>query len=291
MSERKLESRILYILVTVLLISMLTLCFGILMNENGFKPNKDLVNPISTFLGALLGAGLSGGIAIYAAKVQVNKQQDIFLKEIEYRDEKEKNKEKQNLVKLHKKQLLVLQKIEIELIKIIQQTSQVQRQAQTVVFNSGNSFLQTVTKIKKTNNYYWDDLDFIMDLNLKFHLQLLKDQYNEFTEILAIETAAYEDDIDLLKLKIADLISKKDKGFITEEEKIRLKQLNFKKMKILVEYHYYKDEKKSMWIVAKNGTYIHLADDLRNEVRNLIDESSKICGVKVSGDPFELIDL
>ncbi len=261
------------------------------MNENGFKPNKDLVNPISTFLGALLGAGLSGGIAIYAAKVQVNKQQDIFLKEIEYRDEKEKNKEKQNLVKLHKKQLLVLQKIEIELIKIIQQTSQVQRQAQTVVFNSGNSFLQTVTKIKKTNNYYWDDLDFIMDLNLKFHLQLLKDQYNEFTEILAIETAAYEDDIDLLKLKIADLISKKDKGFITEEEKIRLKQLNFKKMKILVEYHYYKDEKKSMWIVAKNGTYIHLADDLRNEVRNLIDESSKICGVKVSGDPFELIDL
>ena len=77
MSESKLEKIILYIVVSVLLIVLLALVLEMNINFSKIK----LSSSLSTFLGALLGASISGGTAIYVMHRDISFRRDEKQKE------------------------------------------------------------------------------------------------------------------------------------------------------------------------------------------------------------------
>lgn len=82
MTEGKLEKIILYIVVLVLLVSLFTVIF--IMNQpfSIVNINSEIWSPLSTFVGALLGAGISGSIAIYVMRRDISSRTEEKIKEL-----------------------------------------------------------------------------------------------------------------------------------------------------------------------------------------------------------------
>lgn len=86
MSEWKIEKTILYIVVTVLFMAIFTLILGIINTTIKFHFTSDFWGPFSTFAGAMLGAVITGGLAIYINNKEsrrlVKKERDTEVKNI-----------------------------------------------------------------------------------------------------------------------------------------------------------------------------------------------------------------
>ncbi|MEK4085626.1 hypothetical protein [Psychrobacillus sp. FSL K6-1415] len=82
MKKGKLEKIILYIVISVLFISLLTLIFFMNFSQVNLNINSDIWGPISTFTGALTGALISGSIAIYVMHRDISSRRGEKVKEI-----------------------------------------------------------------------------------------------------------------------------------------------------------------------------------------------------------------
>ncbi len=155
MKEVNTDRRVLIVIVFTLVLIIISLILGIVNSIFKFESIFDynLIGTFSTFMGALLGAGITGGIANKVAKIQIEKQQELFRKEKEIENHYMAEKEEKKSIQNHFNQILILEKIEIVLIRIMQETAKVNEQAKINVMP--NNYFQTVSYIKKAKDNYW----------------------------------------------------------------------------------------------------------------------------------------
>lgn len=248
----------------------------------GLDFNENILGSISTFIGALIGAGITGLTAIKISKNQNETQLELFRAENELR-EKELKEEKFYLEQeKHSNQINALFYIEKDLIIIKNECEKLHNQFKIYVEPKG--LYQTVSKVKHSDENCWIGIDNILSFDLKIRLRLFREQYDLFVELLKKSTIEFQDEIELIEIEIEDLESKKFNQNISQKEEVYLKQKYLKKLQLKSNFDYYYEEKRYAWERFKNLYYRDLAISFCKEVNIELSKSKNLCNINTEVD-------
>ncbi|KOS60581.1 YrzE family protein [Lysinibacillus agricola] len=269
------------VLIFILLMIITTLILGIL--NSAFSFNDSIISPVATFLGALSGAAITGGIAIKVAQDQNMNQNMLFEEQVKKREEELQSEKRSIEFNKNYNQIVVLFYIEKDLIIMMQECIKLNKQYRQVIQN--DNLYQTVSKVKFSDGKYWMDIDKIIDVDLRIKLQMFREQYDSLVNLHRKSTIEYQDELELVSIEIEKLLHLEKDNKITKEERVHLKQKQLKKLNLEADWEYYYQEKQYAWNAFSDLAHYEFGEDLRKRVRGELEKSCDFCGVE---EPIDL---
>ncbi|KQL22104.1 hypothetical protein [Psychrobacillus sp. FJAT-21963] len=190
MDESKIEETILYIVVFILSISLIVLVFLMNFSLINIKIEGDIWGPLSTFIGALLGAGISGGIAIY-----IMNRDTTFRREERQEELNDNFKKSFELISMWSNSYLQTFN---SLHNLVQANEGGKKNSLEIQLNA---IKECMTRLDKINDDYIPQEVYKDFLDLKTYIDLIYNQYKAYTS--TIEIRKHRDELVIVSENVA----------------------------------------------------------------------------------------